>query len=57
MRGLISPSRETYKLNDYASYVPYIFITNKGILTSTKTDIYKNEDLINYFKENKIITK
>lgn len=49
--------KTTYKLNDYASYVPYIFITNKGILTSTKTDLYKNEDLINYFKENKIITE
>lgn len=48
--------KSTYKIDDYASYVPYIFIVNKGKLISTKNDIYKNEDLINYFKENKLIT-
>ena len=35
--------KETYELNNYTGYLPYLILTNKGKLLNTKTDIYTND--------------
>lgn len=48
--------KETFKLNDYTGYLPYIIISSKNTLIKTHTDTLSKDDLIKLLKENKIIS-
>ena len=47
--------KETFELNDYTGYLPYIFITNKNKISYTHTDTLSEDKLNSILKENKII--
>jgi len=48
--------KTTYELKDFASYTPYIFITENSKLLTSKTD-FTEEELSTLLKETKIISE
>lgn len=52
---MIETLKTTYKIDNYAGYVPYLFITSKEKLLATHIDQITKEELITLLKQNKFI--
>lgn len=49
--------KETYKIDDYASYTPYLFVTIKDKLINTHTGSFTKEEYIEFLKTSKVISE